>query len=282
MAFIQRHYEGVTRQMTRGVAIDLEFVLSEFATGDTAATALARAERVAAPLEIALSWPAGDAAPKTDAHDLFDVAGQAIIGTFHAEVPAIRAVDVTAEDRQVRLRIATAHGDLLAEVARHRMVATNPHQLLVIMIFASALMTLIAYMFLRNQLRPIARLARAAEAFGRGEKLRYRPRGALEVRAAGHAFIEMRDRIERQIEQRMLMLSGVSHDLRTPLTRMRLALAFMPEDAETRALAADVAQMERMVDDFLAFVRGTAAEGEEETDLGALVSGARATKFDNF
>jgi two-component system osmolarity sensor histidine kinase EnvZ len=99
----------------------------------------------------------------------------------------------------------------------------------------------------------------------------YRPRGAQEVRAAGRAFLDMRSRIERQIEQRTLMLSGVSHDLRTPLTRMRLALSLMPEDAEVAALHADVVQMERMVDEFLAFVRGDAMEGAEPTDAEALL-----------
>jgi two-component system osmolarity sensor histidine kinase EnvZ len=128
----------------------------------------------------------------------------------------------------------------------------------------------VAYFFLRNQLRPIARLSQAAEAFGRGEKVPYRPRGALEVRAAGQAFLDMRGRIERQIEQRTLMLSGVSHDLRTPLTRMRLALSMLPEDEETRAMLADVAQMERLVDEFLAFVRGDATEVAEQVDPAAL------------
>jgi two-component system, OmpR family, osmolarity sensor histidine kinase EnvZ len=99
------------------------------------------------------------------------------------------------------------------------MSATNPHQLLVLMIFTSLLMTLIAFVFMRNQLRPITKLAAAAEDFGKGRTVPYRPRGALEVRAAGRAFLDMRARIERQIEQRTLMLSGVSHDLRTPLTR---------------------------------------------------------------
>lgn len=274
--FIQRHFEGVTRQLTRGVVIDLNFVLSEFARGTSAEDALARAAQVAAPLEIGLQFPAGPAAPAADRAGLLDVSGRAIVGTLHEEVPAVLAVDVTGEDRMVRARIATAEGDLLAEISRRRMSTTNPHQLLVIMIFASALMTLISYLFLRNQLRPIARLARAAEAFGRGEKLPYRPRGALEVRAAGRSFLEMRGRIERQIEQRTLLLSGVSHDLRTPLTRMRLGLAFLPEDDETRALQADVAQMERMVDEFLAFLRGDATEGEELVDLGALAGEAVA------
>ena len=141
------------------------------------------------------------------------------------------------------------------------------------MVFTSVLMTVIAYFFLRRQLRPITKMAEAAEEFGKGRMVTYRPRGALEVRAAGRAFLDMRSRIERQIEQRTLMLSGVSHDLRTPLTRMRLALSLMPEDPEVAALQEDVTQMERMVDEFLSFVRGDALEGSEPTDVLALVKG---------
>ncbi|WP_418260300.1 ATP-binding protein [Fuscovulum blasticum] len=269
-AFIQRHFEGVTRQMTEGVAIDLAFVLDEFAAGATPAAALAWAERVAGPLEITLRFAAGPEAPQTDRRAFYDVSGRAIIETLHAKLPSLQAADVTDAERMVRLRFATPHGDLVAELSRRRMSATNPHQLLVLMVFASVLMTVVAYFFLRNQLRPIARLAKAAEAFGRGEKVPYRPRGALEVRAAGQSFLDMRARIERQIEQRTLMLSGVSHDLRTPLTRMRLSLSMLPEDEETAALQADVTQMERLVDEFLAFVRGDATEGAEEADPLAL------------
>lgn len=270
-AFIQRHFEGVTRQMTQGLAIDLAFVLAEFAKGGTAEEATARAQAVAGPLEIGLAFPAGGLAPTEDISAFYDVSGWAIISTLKEEIPAVVAVDATGDDRVVRLRIGTHLGDLQAELSRRRMSATNPHQLLVLMIVTSLLMTMIAYVFLRNQLRPIARLSRAAEAFGRGEKLPYRPRGALEVRAAGRAFLEMRNRIERQIEQRTLMLSGVSHDLRTPMTRLKLALSFLPEDEETRAMQADLAQMERLVNEFLAFVRGDATEGEQETDLTALL-----------
>lgn len=272
-AFIQRHFEGVTRQMTEGVAINLAYVLQEFESGRSAAEGMERALAVAGPLQITLSFPAGNLAPLSDKRAFYDVSGRAIIETLHAQIPQVRAVDVTDDDRIVRLRLATAFGDMQAELSRRRMSATNPHQLLVVMILTSVLMTGVAYGFLRNQLRPIARLARAAEAFGRGERLPYRPRGALEVRAAGRAFLEMRTRIERQIEQRTLMLSGVSHDLRTPLTRLKLALSFLPEDDETGAMQADVAQMERLVDEFLAFVRGDATEGEEEADLEALLEG---------
>jgi len=135
-------------------------------------------------------------------------------------------------------------------------------------------MTAVAFLFLRNQLVPITRLAAAAEAFGKGQTLPYRPRGATEVRAAGAAFLDMRARIERQIEQRTRMLSGVSHDLRTPLTRLKLGLAFLPEDEETLALKRDVADMERLVDEFLAFVRDEAGEEPVATDVAALVTQA--------
>jgi two-component system osmolarity sensor histidine kinase EnvZ len=133
-------------------------------------------------------------------------------------------------------------------------------------------MTGVAYVFLRNQLTPIARMAQAAEAFGKGEIVPFRPRGATEVRAAGQAFLDMRLRIERQIEARTQMLSGVSHDLRTPLTRLKLGLSFLPEEEEVEALKRDVQQMERMVDEFLAFARGDAMEAAEEVDPAKLLA----------
>lgn len=272
MAFIQRHYEGVTRQMTQGVAMELAFVLQEFDKGATAEEALARAAAVADPLEVALTLPPGPEAPEVDMAGSFDVSGKAIVATLHDALPRLIAADVTDPGRVARLRIETAFGPLQADVSRRRMGASNPHQLLVLMILTSVLMTVIAYLFLRNQLRPITRLAEAAEAFGKGQRIAYRPRGALEVRAAGAAFIDMRARIERQIEQRTLLLSGVSHDLRTPLTRLRLGLSLLPEDEETRALMQDVAQMERMVGEFLAFARGDAMEEMEEADADALVA----------
>jgi two-component system, OmpR family, osmolarity sensor histidine kinase EnvZ len=273
MAFIQRHYEGVTRQMTQGVAIDLEFVLSEVAQGATLGEARARAEAVAGPLQLTVTLPAGADAPAADLQGWADLSGGVMIDTLRQQLPALRAADVSAEDRVVNLLFDTVKGPLQVQLPRRRMAATNPHQLLVLMIFASVLMTVIAYVFLRNQLRPITKLAEAAAEFGKGRPVAYRPRGALEVRAAGRAFLDMRARIERQIEQRTLMLSGVSHDLRTPLTRLRLGLSLMPQDEEVRALEADVTQMERMVDEFLSFARGDAMEGIETVDAVALVRG---------
>lgn len=274
--FIQRHYEGVTRQMTQGVALDLGYILAEIDASATLTEAGQRVASVSQALEIAVTLPARPDAPVVDQLLTFDLSGQAMIETLRAELPGLVAADVTRDRRMVALRIATRHGDIEAEVSRRRMSATNPHQLLVLMIFTSVLMTVIAFWFLRNQLRPITKLAQAAEDFGKGRTIAYRARGALEVRAAGRAFLDMRGRIERHIEQRTLVLSGVSHDLRTPLTRLHLGLTLLPENPEIEALRADVAQMERMVEEFLAFVRGDAMEGFVPTDAVALVEGVAA------
>lgn len=270
--FIQRFYEGVTAQMTQGVAIDLAFVMDRIEASASLEEARAQVAPLAEALEIRLALPAGPETPVEDRMAFIDLSGSTIMTTLRDRLPTLRAVDLTDPKRRVFLRFDSRFGPVGAEVSRRRMSATNPHQLIVLMLFTSVLLTVIAYYFLRRQLRPITKLAEAAEAFGKGQSVRYKPRGALEVRAAGRAFLDMRARIERQIEQRTLMLSGVSHDLRTPLTRMRLALSLLPEDPEVAALQQDVAQMERMVDEFLAFVRSDAMEQSGPADAVALVT----------
>ena len=131
------------------------------------------------------------------------------------------------------------------------------------MIFTSILLTVISVLFLRNQVRPIKRLAEVSEAFGKGRVEEFRPHGATEVRRAGHSFLAMRARVERQIEARTQMLSSVSHDLRTPLTRLKLALEMMEDGEETRHMKQDVEEMEKMLEVFLSFARG---DNLEETE----------------
>ena len=269
ITFIQRHYEGVTQQMTSGVVLELRHLLS-LLSADPAAGAQGPAVRaMGRALSIDIAAAKGPI-PEADRRNPWDVSGRAMIAALRSGLPGVRTVELLDNPGAVRLWIDSAAGPVIATIPRKRMSASNPHQLLVLMIVTSILMTLISYHFLRAQLRPVTRLAEAAEAFGKGRTIGYRPRGATEVRAAGKAFLDMRARIERQIEQRTLMLSGVSHDLRTPLTRLRLGLSMLPEDDDTRALMADVAHMQRLVDEFLAFARGDAMEEPVPTDAADL------------
>ena len=155
---------------------------------------------------------------------------------------------------------------------QHRLFSYKAFQFIGWVIGASLLLTGIAVIFMRNQMRPIRRLAFAAESFGKGrDTVRLRPQGALEVRQAAAAFIVMRDRIRRQIAQRTEMLAGVSHDLRTPLTRMKLQLAMLERDEGVEELRADVTEMEGMIEAYLAFARGEGDEAPRQTDLAQLL-----------
>jgi two-component system osmolarity sensor histidine kinase EnvZ len=129
----------------------------------------------------------------------------------------------------------------------------------------------IAILFLRNQIRPILRLAEAAESFGKGREIEFRPRGAREVRQAGEAFLEMKRRVERARDQRTAMLNGVSHDLRTILTRFKLSLALLRQTPEVEDLKRDVDEMSRMLEGYLAFARGDAGEAAVTTELRPLL-----------
>lgn len=271
IAFIQRHFEGVTRQLVHGVVVELDLMRAAINGAESVEAARAAVAPLATAVEMTVELPVPPPA-ETDARAWGDLTARPVIAELRDRLPGVLSIDLATEKGMVLLTEQTRHGPALISMPRVRVSASNPHQLLVIMVLASVLMTLIAYMFLRNQLRPIKRLAEAAEAFGKGEAVPYRPRGALEVRAAGGAFLDMRNRIERAIETRTLMLSGVSHDLRTPITRLRLGLSMLPEDEETQALLSDVREMERLVDEFLAFARGDAMEEAVEVDPRQIVA----------
>jgi two-component system, OmpR family, osmolarity sensor histidine kinase EnvZ len=272
IVFIQRHFDGVTRQLSRGVLLETRTMLRSVDSADTLVEAQRKVVLVARDLSVSISLPALDAPVPGDQRAFWDLSGREVGTTLHQGLPQLTTVDLQTLDREVQLWLTTRYGPMRIGFPRNRVTASNPHQLLVLTALASVLMTAVSYVFLRNQLSPITRLAAAAEAFGRGQNLAYRPRGALEVRAAGSAFLDMRSRIERQIEQRTLMLSGVSHDLRAPLTRLKLGLSFLPEDAETTALKRDVEDMARLVDEFLAFARGDALEDSVDADPAELVA----------
>ncbi|HJU17465.1 MAG TPA: ATP-binding protein [Stellaceae bacterium] len=181
-------------------------------------------------------------------------------------------IDATRESEAVRILVQVPQGVLTVAVPSKRLSSSTTYIFVMWMVGSSFVLLAVAIVFLRNQVKSLRRLAAAADAFGKGRPAPpLKIEGALEVRQAAVAFLRMRDRIRRQIRQRTQMLAGVSHDLRTPLTRMKLALALLPDDATVAELQSDVAEMEHMVDGYLDFVRGEGDEAPVETDIALLL-----------
>ena len=258
VVFIQRHFEGVTRQMTGAVSIELRFLRDTANQADSVEEARAVVSRIAVPLELDVKW-VNETPDLGNDKPFVDLTGNSVRSHLQSSVPEISAISLV-DSRRVTLWMDTKAGVMSVGFPRQRVSASNPHQLLVIMVVLGGLMTLISYFFLRNQLRPIKRMAAAAQAFGKGQVVDYSPGGAVEVRAAGAAFLDMRSRIERQTQNRTMMLSGVSHDLRTPLTRLRLGLSMLDSN-DTAPLINDVDEMQQLLDGFLDFAR-TSADDE--------------------
>ena len=182
------------------------------------------------------------------------------------------------QSRFVEIRVKHEHAVLRFVAARNQTYASNSHIFLVWMVGTSVVLLTVAIIFMRNQIRPILRLAEAADAFGKGRPVPadFRPRGAREVRQAAIAFLEMRERITEHVDQRTTMLAGVSHDLRTVLTRMRLQLAFLPEGPEAQAMRSDLKEMQHMLEDYLAFAKGDGGEVAAPTNVRELLEEVRA------
>ena len=272
LVFIERHWTGVTRQLAAEFANEINFV----ATLVEKETDPLKREALLAEITETFGYdfwiePEGILAPGIR-RPAYGIIPRVLTETLHNSIDRAVRVDTVALDKRVDLQVETKVGILHATPRESRMIASKPHLLLVWMVVAALVLLLIAVIFMRNQVRPIRQLADAAEAFGKGQPAKpFRPTGAEEIRRAASAFQQMRGRIERQISQRTMMLSGVSHDLRTPLTRMRLALALAEDDPEADALKTDVDEMERMIDGFLAFARGEEGEAPSTTDLQEII-----------
>jgi len=256
VVFVQRHYERVTQQMTGGaldavvLMIDRINALSEDELLRVLQSDITRA------LEVDLEMAPG--APKLTASGAawYDLAGREILVVLAARVPGYLGAVLREDPDRAVFWAQTLHGPLQVTIPRYRLAPTNPHQLLVLVFVASLVLALIALQYLRLQIRPIRRLGAAAEAYGRGQSMQLRASGAREIRAAALAFIDMRNRLERQNAQRKMMLSGLGHDMRTPLTRMRLMLSMAELSEDREALETEIAHLETLLNSFLDYARG--------------------------
>ncbi|WP_171129706.1 MULTISPECIES: ATP-binding protein [unclassified Ruegeria] len=277
IAFVQKHLEDVTGQMTDSTSREIDLVLDAMADVETQQQALAAARADLAALQMSARFLGLSEVPDQGRRRWYDFIAPQVDADLTARYPQLVALALP-NGREAHLYFETSLGILELSFDRRRLSPVAPHQLIVTVVAFGILMTSISFLYMRNQLRPITRLADAAQAFGRGRTVPYAPSGALEVRAAGNAFLDMRARIERQIEQRTLILSGVSHDLRTPLTRLKLGLSLLPED-EAKPMLKDVDEMQSLLDAFLEFSRGASEVAPQEVDpvewLGQIIDDAQ-------
>jgi two-component system, OmpR family, osmolarity sensor histidine kinase EnvZ len=273
--FFERHWNELSRRLADSVASEVAMVLEQL---ETATNDEARAQLVALSartLDLYFGWQPDVILPNAAlAKDLSLVEArlsEALDARTHR--PHRLAVNTSTELVRVELQMPT--GVVLVDVPLRRLFSPTTYIFILWMAGTSLVLFAVAIIFMRNQIRPIRRLAEAADRFGKGlDAPGFRVEGATEVRLASVAFLRMRERIRRQIAQRTEMLAGVSHDLRTPLTRMKLELALLGDVSGVADLRDDVDEMQRMIDGYLAFARGEGTEEPDVVDIAVLVEDA--------
>jgi two-component system osmolarity sensor histidine kinase EnvZ len=275
--FMERHWQLVTQRLSAAVTADIAALIDIHETFPRAITADALSRIAAERLNLNAEVIDGATLPAPLPKPFFSLLDEALSDEIRRQIGRPFWIDTVGRSSFIEVRVLLNEGAVMRVFARRSQAyASNSHIFLVWMVGTSLILLAVAILFLRNQIRPIQKLAVAAQDFGRGREIEFRPRGAREVRQAGHAFLEMKRRIERAMEQRTTMLNGVSHDLRTILTRFRLSLALLDPNPEIDDLRRDVDEMSRMLEGYLAFARGDYGEQAVTTDLSALLSELRS------
>jgi two-component system osmolarity sensor histidine kinase EnvZ len=270
--FMERHWQTVTQRLSNALTRDIASIIEVIETypQDERFSNLTRIAADTYGLTISVLPP--DPLPQPGPRPFFSLLDSTLSQQIRDIIKRPFWIDTVGNSEMVEIRVALPEHVLRIFAPRSQAYASNSHIFLLWMVGTSLVLLSIALLFLRNQIKPILTLGHAAEQFGKGRPVaNFRPHGAREVRQAAQAFIDMRERIERQIEQRTTMLSGVSHDLRTVLTRFKLELAMFGDTPETEALRADVDEMSHMLEDYLAFAQGDAGEATEEVDIPGLL-----------
>jgi len=273
--FMERHWQTVTERLSAALSQDIAALVDlDEALGPGKHDLIERiaTERLNLDVELMPLTPLPPPAPKP----FFQFFDEALAKEIRRHIRRPFWVDTIGRSNLIEIRVQLDDVTLRVVAHRSQAYASNSGIFLAWMAGSSLFLLTIAVLFLRNQIRPILRLADAAESFGKGRDIEFRPRGAREVRKAGHAFIEMKRRLERMIDQRTTMLAGVSHDLRTVLTRFRLSLELLGEASEVEDMRGDVNEMSRMLEGYLAFARGDADEKPEAVDVRMLLDELKA------
>jgi two-component system osmolarity sensor histidine kinase EnvZ len=274
--FMERHWNTVTQRLSAAVVQDIAALIDVYTTVPGAEQAQIR--RIAQEkLGLVVDFLPVTEMPPPGPKPFFSLLDQALSDEVSRRIGKPFWIDTVGRSALVEIRVRLDDTVLRVFARRNAAYASNSEIFLFWMIGTSVVLLTVAILFLRNQIRPILRLADAAESFGKGREVpNFRPRGAREVRRAAVAFIEMKTRIERAMEQRTAMLAGVSHDLRTILTRFKLELALIGDNPEIEAMKKDVDEMARMLEAYLAFARGDSGEPSAPTDMAAFVDELKA------
>jgi two-component system, OmpR family, osmolarity sensor histidine kinase EnvZ len=274
--FMERHWNTVTRRLSAAVTQDIASLIDVYQilpdTPDHATLRRIAQQR----LGLVVDFLPGSDLPPPGAKPFFSLLDQALSREISQQIARPFWIDTVGRSALVEIRIQLDNNVMRVFARRNAAYASNSEIFLFWMVGTSLVLLGVSVLFLRNQIRPILTLADAAESFGKGREVPgFRPRGAREVRRAANAFLEMKRRVERTMEQRTTMLAGVSHDLRTVLTRFKLELALIGDSPEVEALKKDVDEMGRMLEAYLAFARGDAGEQSAPTDMAAFLEELR-------
>jgi two-component system osmolarity sensor histidine kinase EnvZ len=270
--FVERQWNVVTQRLSASVVHDIAALIDVY-NGYPQDADRAKIRRIAQDrLGLVVDFlPLGDL-PPPGPKPFFSLLDQSLSEELRKQIGRPFWIDTVGKSALVEIRVQLDNAVIRVFARRSAAYASNAQIFLLWMFGTSGVLLIVAVLFLRNQIKPILRLADAAESFGMGREVpNFRPRGAREVRRAAAAFIEMKWRIERAMEQRTAMLAGVSHDLRTVLTRFKLELALIGDSPEVEAMKKDVDEMARMLEAYLAFARGDSGETSAPTDMAAFL-----------
>lgn len=279
--FIDRHWSKVTGRLSYAVAGEIAVIAQAIEDGVEENRLQQILDYTKQHLNLDITYQKGQSVAAIDRKKPSAPLEGLFVKTLHEELekqiqrPFLLRVDF--KGKQVEVDVQLSDGVLVVQLPERRLFSSSGYVFLLWVFGSSILLLTIAIIFMRNQIRPIRKLAAAAKRLGRGRDVpSFKPEGAREVRDASQAFIDMHRRIKRQVSQRTVMLAGVSHDLRTPLTRLKLQLAMLGDGKDIQEMKNDITEMEKMINGYLDFVRGEGGEPSVMTDLNTLF--ARAFK----